>query len=741
MPILKKQEEGFFLKRKLPSEGTTGWCGPLGVCGPVGFCGTRGWCGPPGYCGPSGPCGLEGFCGPSGTCGPTGYCGPQGTTGNCGLQGSCGPTGFCGPRGNIGLPGFDQYVKNGVFEDSDSGIGNLANTPAFWSAGQITDVAFDQDTWVLKTGYSYEGQYAISLSTDGSRDNDVYTRYSDALIPVNPAEKYFVSVHLRLMIASLAGSFSLTVVEYDEDKAYVTYTVPINTVSVTSSTTWVKHQKGIGADSSFTFNSATRYIQLKLEALNFSKVLADNVRVTKRMEGIDIVLGDAPDDIYLDGEAGTIDMSSGGIVLDGPNTQICVGSGICLSGIGDGSIHVGSYMTLDGAGLGTLWGGNIYTVASAGCESSGHIHVAGSYIEFNAVSGGCPSYYPRFTATNTTGGHGILYASSDGETTTSFYMGGHRLVFGTSTTDTAYFINGGTNGLDLVNASLEISYGGGVNTLQLSSTGSNTGITFGGDVNLYRDAADSLTIDNRLIIVSGLYMGTSSDAYFYKVATNSIAVECNYFQVNQAGSTYSYGLKIEQGGNIWTIVQGGDNKLFFGYNSSSRVIFDDAGGATTITLQGTNAGITFPNSGVIYETAANDLRLDTNLGIARTQTTYNLEVQGAIWASGNVYANQSDDRLKEHKTKIKNAKEIIRKLGGYSFNWNKLAGDREGKFDYGLIAQEVKAIVPEAVYVGPDDGYYGIITEKLMPFIIEAIKELNDEVELLKKTHNGGAID
>jgi group I intron endonuclease len=91
----------------------------------------------------------------------------------------------------------------------------------------------------------------------------------------------------------------------------------------------------------------------------------------------------------------------------------------------------------------------------------------------------------------------------------------------------------------------------------------------------------------------------------------------------------------------------------------------------------------------------------------------------------------------EHKKKINNAKEIIRKLGGYSFNWNALTGDRNGKFDYGLIAQEVKAIIPEAVYVDPDQGYYGIITEKLMPFIIEAMHEMQNEIDDLKEKLNG----
>ena len=51
----------------------------------------------------------------------------------------------------------------------------------------------------------------------------------------------------------------------------------------------------------------------------------------------------------------------------------------------------------------------------------------------------------------------------------------------------------------------------------------------------------------------------------------------------------------------------------------------------------------------------------------------------------------------------------------------------------GVLAQQVNAVLPEAVSVRAD-GYMAVQYEKMVPLLIEAIKELKAEIDQLKKT-------
>ena len=84
----------------------------------------------------------------------------------------------------------------------------------------------------------------------------------------------------------------------------------------------------------------------------------------------------------------------------------------------------------------------------------------------------------------------------------------------------------------------------------------------------------------------------------------------------------------------------------------------------------------------------------------------------------------------------------INKLNGVYFNWNSIANNLAG-FDtsiinVGLIAQEVEDVLPEATTISPldngDGNYYKTIWyEKLVPLLIEGVKELNDRVNKLEE--------
>ena len=109
---------------------------------------------------------------------------------------------------------------------------------------------------------------------------------------------------------------------------------------------------------------------------------------------------------------------------------------------------------------------------------------------------------------------------------------------------------------------------------------------------------------------------------------------------------------------------------------------------------------------------------------------------GEIRATNNITSYYSDDRLKSKLGNIQNALESLKTLNGFYYKANDLAQSLgyTDKTEVGLSAQEVQKILPEIVVPAPiDDKYLTIHYERIIPLLVEAIKELSAEVEKLKK--------
>lgn len=90
------------------------------------------------------------------------------------------------------------------------------------------------------------------------------------------------------------------------------------------------------------------------------------------------------------------------------------------------------------------------------------------------------------------------------------------------------------------------------------------------------------------------------------------------------------------------------------------------------------------------------------------------------------YNSSSDMALKQDITTIENPLEIISKLTGFGFSWKDT-----GEKSYGLSAQQVEQVLPEIVRTRPD-GYKGINYLNLVAFLVEAIKDLKQEIQEIK---------
>ena len=109
-----------------------------------------------------------------------------------------------------------------------------------------------------------------------------------------------------------------------------------------------------------------------------------------------------------------------------------------------------------------------------------------------------------------------------------------------------------------------------------------------------------------------------------------------------------------------------------------------------------------------------------------------------LLADGDVVAyNSSDVRLKDNIQVIKGSLDKIDGIRGVEFDWNDKSPGwaQERGHDVGVIAQEVQKVVPEIV-VERKSGYLGVDYKRLVPLLIESIKELKQEVENLKKKVN-----
>lgn len=171
-------------------------------------------------------------------------------------------------------------------------------------------------------------------------------------------------------------------------------------------------------------------------------------------------------------------------------------------------------------------------------------------------------------------------------------------------------------------------------------------------------------------------------------------------------------------------------------------------GATTAAAALTNLGLTATAAELNFVdgvTSAIQTQLNSKLSAvpnASTQVsslgvgTAASGTAGEIRATNNITAYYSDARLKDFLGTIPNALDKVLALNGYYFIENEEAkslGYDNDRVQLGVSAQEVQAILPEAVTGAPIGGdYLTVWYEKLVPVLIEAIKEQQKQIDELR---------
>ncbi|MBI1306733.1 MAG: hypothetical protein GC181_08975 [Bacteroidetes bacterium] len=95
----------------------------------------------------------------------------------------------------------------------------------------------------------------------------------------------------------------------------------------------------------------------------------------------------------------------------------------------------------------------------------------------------------------------------------------------------------------------------------------------------------------------------------------------------------------------------------------------------------------------------------------------------------------SDARLKKNITPIRSALTRINALEGVNYNWNGLRNHDTSAVQYGFIAQQVREVLPDLVQED-DEGYLSVNYTSLIPVLVEAIKELQQQNNELSNTNS-----
>ena len=201
-----------------------------------------------------------------------------------------------------------------------------------------------------------------------------------------------------------------------------------------------------------------------------------------------------------------------------------------------------------------------------------------------------------------------------------------------------------------------------------------------------------------------------------------------------------------------------DNKrIIFGTDGDMVMLHDDTnGGITNSKGDLTIKGGTQDGDGVLIRTNdSNDHEIakfekDSNGGAGRFTLLHagqpriesnnsRTEIKNgdlAVIGHDLIAFASSDRNLKDNITIIPNALDKVNAISGNTFTWKdpskKEIGPEIGAEDVGVIAQEVEALGLPGITTTRDDGTLAVRYERLVPILIEAIKELSAKVTALE---------
>tara|TARA_B110000977_G_scaffold186808_1_gene253208 strand:+ start:347 stop:3811 length:3465 start_codon:yes stop_codon:yes gene_type:complete len=344
---------------------------------------------------------------------------------------------------------------------------------------------------------------------------------------------------------------------------------------------------------------------------------------------------------------------------------------------------------------------------------------------------------------NTSVNKGMSFANSDD---------GESTFLSIPANDTVVLKNTTANGTVAINANTSTAGTGGDTQVALFSStlatfyqkvNLNSVVNAGTDTDkfLVLDSANDVDFRTGAEVLSDIGAVTSANGSDNRVATFSSATALNgESDLTFNGTTLETSGTMEAGKFIVNATNGPEIDIEGAAGFNMRHLSDDQPMFFLTTGSGTTGVINFGTNGTnsrvtITSTGALNPKVSLAVGAITPSTTV-----GRIDAANDVVAfSSSDKKLKENIKPIKNALDKVSQISGVEFDWKELTEDEklsihgnEGH-DVGVIAQEIEKVLPEVVQTR-DNGYKAVKYEKIVPLLIESIKELKAEIEELKKS-------
>ena len=282
--------------------------------------------------------------------------------------------------------------------------------------------------------------------------------------------------------------------------------------------------------------------------------------------------------------------------------------------------------------------------------------------------------------------------------------------------------------------------------------------------------ADGSADEGRAMYIK--YTGTLDSACTITIGPNTL----KRVHMIENATSGSQNIIISQGSGANVTIGPGDTKVVYldGAGSGAAVVdafvdLDLSGGSVNVSTVKTNSGdMTFDSAGdiildadgadVIFKdggtsiahltNSSSDFVIETKVqdkdfivkgndgGSGITALTIDMSGAGAATFNNDVTAF-SDERLKEDIQPIAGGLEKVMQLQGVSYKRNDV---ENAKTQIGVIAQQVESILPEVVLTADDEmGTKSVDYSKMTAVLIEAVKELKQEVTQLKQQINNGA--
>ena len=596
---------------------------------------------------------------------------------------------------------------NGVTSDIQTQFNAKSNIASPTFTGTVsapTPSANDNTTKVATTGY-VQGEltaYASDTATFTNKSGDISQWTNDSS---------YITSSSTSTLTNKSGSIS----QWTNNSGYIT----------NSSTDTLTNKTISGSDntiSNLTYSAISGFVDEDISSVSGSHDTVASAKATKtyvdaQISGIDTI-AEAGDTDITSASAGQI------LVHDGSNSFDNKTASVTLTGAVTGTANMTSTgavsvattipnntVTINGQAVALGGSATIPSVLQSGGTFTGELHLNDNVkLSLGGASG--------------SGDLEIFHDTGD-----SVIKDGGTGALEVRATD--FRLNNSANSKNMIKAydgdRVELFYD---NNKRVET--SNAGITVTGGI------AVTGTVDGRDVATDGTKLdGISSGA--------EVNVQANWTEASNTSDAF-----IQNKPSLSTVATSGSyndlsNKPTIPTNNNQ--LSNGAGYITTVSgniSQLTNNSGYVTSSGVTSVATGNGLSGGT---ITSTGTlTMSGSYSGSFSATGNITAYSSDERLKNFKGKIENALDKVQKLNGYYYEWNDTAKGIDAdafkdNVEIGVNAQEVMEVMPEVVTTAPivdihnlDTDYKTVYYDKLVPLLIESVKELknrNEKLELI----------